>query len=362
MKKIAILTTTIYPDLWGGELYMLNLAKEFAKKYDVTVLCISFHEGVRDCEIDGVKIKYLPKWNIWNKYFPSLVAMTQELKKINPDIIYSSSPGILDFWLVFLNLFFRKKLAMTYHGSFSSEVWYTRWFMKLYFAIVFRFYSTIIVTTQKYYQLLKKAGVKGVFHVPCGVEEEKIAFDPNSFQKNNKLLFVAMLTSKHLHKRLPILLEAMKELPEFELDILGEGDMRATYEAQAVQLGLKNVVFHGAKQGEELLNFYKNASIFILPSNSEQEGFWIVLLEALGNGTKIIVGERCGGAFLINEEPSFGSTYDGEVSSLVATVKKVAAMEVLDYQKTKTLISSYFWDNIAARILEKIESLWTSKK
>lgn len=43
---------------------MLNLAKEFAKKYDVTVLCISFHEGVRDCEIDGVKIKYLPKWNI----------------------------------------------------------------------------------------------------------------------------------------------------------------------------------------------------------------------------------------------------------------------------------------------------------
>lgn len=357
MKKMVIVTTTIYPDLWWGELYMLNLAKEFAKIYDVTVLCISLHKGVKDCIIEWVKINYLPKCFFLGKIFPSIIALFCKIKKINPDIIYSSSPGIEDFWLVVMNnLFFKKKLAMTYHGSFSSEKIYINLFMKAYYRWVIPFYDVIIVTTQKYLMFLEKLWIKNLHYVPCWVEKEKISFDRNWFNiKNNKLLFVAMLTSMHQHKRLSVLLEAMKELPEFQLDIVWDGDMKDFYQKQAKDLSLKNVNFCWIKSGEELVSLYKNSSIFILPSNSVQEGFWIVLLEALWNGTKIIVWEKCGGAFLIEEEQMFGSTYDGSVSSLVKTIKLVHQMEGLDFEKTKKKISSYFWESIAKKILDKLQ-------
>jgi len=51
----------------------------------------------------------------------------------------------------------------------------------------------------------------------------------------------------------------------------------------------------------------------------------------------------------------FGSTYDGSVSSLVKTIKLVHQMEGLDFEKTKKKISSYFWESIAKKILDKLQ-------
>jgi glycosyltransferase involved in cell wall biosynthesis len=85
------------------------------------------------------------------------------------------------------------------------------------------------------------------------------------------------------------LLQALQILPaDVWLLIVGDGDLRATYEQQAHQLGIADrTVFAGSIQHEETPPFFHCAHVTVLPS-SPPESFGLVLIESMACGTPVI--------------------------------------------------------------------------
>jgi glycosyltransferase involved in cell wall biosynthesis len=105
----------------------------------------------------------------------------------------------------------------------------------------------------------------------------------------------AVLTVAHMYprKNLGVLLRAYAHLREagvpFQAWVVGEGPCRKAWERLRDDLDLKDrVTFLGTIPRRDLVDRYRRAAIFCLPSR--QEGFGIVFLEAMACGKPIIAG------------------------------------------------------------------------
>ena len=353
--KIVIVTQTIYPDLWWWELYMFNLAKELIQQWhNVDVLCISELEWIRDQNIWGVSFFYLKKSIFMGKAFPSFFQIVKKMTKKEYDLIYTSGPAIPDFLIVLLNLFLRKKLIMTYHAMHDQTKWRLRWMTAMYLICVLPFYDSIIVTTKKYYDILKKRGIKNIHNIPCGVASDRLKLW--NFNKENKkeLLFVWVLDENHRYKNLKTLLDAMVLLEGYHLTVVGGGALKDKYQQYCLDNNINGVDFLWAITDEELSLCYKKANTFILPSNSSLEWFWIVLLEALGNWCKIITGELAWWSFLVRENPQFWFLYDGTEKDLVDKIRRLEDSHSLAQEDISQYLSQYNCSNITKKILDTL--------
>jgi len=89
-------------------------------------------------------------------------------------------------------------------------------------------------------------------------------------------------------RALPLLLQ---RFPDLIYHVVGDGDRRPMLEALAADLGIAMAVrFHGNVPDNALPLRYADASVFIMPSQSE--GFGFVFIEAMAQGTPAIGGNR----------------------------------------------------------------------
>ena len=123
-------------------------------------------------------------------------------------------------------------------------------------------------------------------------ENEEVALLAN----NNKFVFlnIASLESKKGHD---ILLKsfalAFGGNLFFQLQIGGSGDLETQLKKQVITLKLENqVTFLGQLNRTEIIETYRKANVFVLPSLYET--FGVVLIEALAMG-KPIIATKCGG-------------------------------------------------------------------
>ncbi len=86
-------------------------------------------------------------------------------------------------------------------------------------------------------------------------------------------------------KALDVALEALATVPDASLDVIGEGPMRATWQARATGLGL-NVTFHGWKSQAGCAALLAGATALLLPSIYECGG--AVVLEAMAAAVPVI--------------------------------------------------------------------------
>ena len=94
-------------------------------------------------------------------------------------------------------------------------------------------------------------------------------------QKKTRLLFIGRMV---IVKGLPLLLDAIRDMPEVSLTAVGDGAMLAQFQRQAMGL---DVCFAGFQQNVQ--PFYDAAEIFVMPSLG-LEGLPLVSIEAMGNG------------------------------------------------------------------------------
>ncbi|KQX98967.1 glycosyl transferase [Rhodanobacter sp. Root480] len=137
--------------------------------------------------------------------------------------------------------------------------------------------------------------------LPMGVDLRE-RFVPGAGEKctTDELLFVGRLVPK---KGLPYLLDAMSRVlarrPSVRLNIAGFGPEEASLRAQASRLGIESSVsFLGAMPQASLPQLYRRASVFVAPfirdESGNQEGLPVVLMEAIGCGCPVVVGEVAG--------------------------------------------------------------------
>lgn len=146
-------------------------------------------------------------------------------------------------------------------------------------------------------------------------------FRPATSSKKSYILSVARFSDKR--KNLRLLLHAYSELKRTldppPLYVIGDLPVIETQQ-EMERLGIHhNVHLLGARYGDELADYYRNAMFFVLPS--DEEGLGIVVLEAMASGLPVI-STRCGGPeTLIKEDKTGLLTPVGDVQALTHAMK-----------------------------------------
>ncbi|MES9901619.1 MAG: glycosyltransferase family 4 protein [Sedimenticola sp.] len=130
--------------------------------------------------------------------------------------------------------------------------------------------------------------------IPMGTDLGTLFTPPATPSDPDKLIFAGRLVKK---KGVDTLLKAfkqvLKEEPQMQLYIAGEGPERAALENQTKDLGIaKNTYFLGGITQKNLATLFKQAACAVFPftitDNGDQEGFGLVIVEAMGCECAII--------------------------------------------------------------------------
>ncbi|HUC90002.1 MAG TPA: glycosyltransferase [Patescibacteria group bacterium] len=197
--------------------------------------------------------------------------------------------------------------------------------------------------------------------IPNGVEEKFYSDTLRSLHKKTRLLFVGRL---ELQKNLPQLLRALKGVSEqFETTLVGEGSLEGDLKALVKELKLKNVKFVGRADGQKLLNYYKDADIFVLPS--ELEGMPLVLLEAMAMGLPIVATDVTGTRDVVEDDENGFLVPYGDTEKFRAALLKTGSDKKL-YEKlsrkSRIMADKYSWDKVALQFEKLYEKILETPK
>lgn len=115
---------------------------------------------------------------------------------------------------------------------------------------------------------------------------------------NRVLMTVARLWAGDIYKGVDVTIRALPKIvcafPNVKYVVIGRGDDQPRLAQLAVDLGVADrVVFAGFVPDEALVNHYRLADVYVMPS---KEGFGIVYLEAMACGVPVIAGDDDGSA------------------------------------------------------------------
>jgi len=185
--------------------------------------------------------------------------------------------------------------------------------------------SLVVATSEQERQELVESGIapskiavrRNGIEVPQQLPALGAFRDFWKIQKETKLiLFLGRLVSK---KSPELMLEAFSRLRlrsngsrKLLLVMAGpdEGDgYRQRLEARAANMGLDgNVLFTGPLYGNDKWSAYRDADVFVLPS--QNENFGNTVAEAVACGTPVLVTDRCGIAPIVGQRAGLVVPYD----------------------------------------------------
>ncbi|MBC9986798.1 glycosyltransferase family 1 protein [Haloferax sp. AS1] len=318
---MKILQTPVrFPPYIGGvESYTHDMSKELVELgHDVTVLCAKAKEESAYREvIDGVEVERLDdigkvaQTNIMPQFPISVLQHAREADIIHTHI---PTPWTADFSALAAKLT-GTPLVVTYHNDIVGND-LLDYVASVYNHTALRFTlataDKILITQPDYLESsdhlhryaekveVNSNGVDVDTFRPIDVVDEDVERLGFSNESPN-LFFLSVLDDVHEYKGLDVLLEAMSLLVERDgttprLVVGGGGELKPEYESLASELGVsEHVHFTGYIPDDDLVTAYNIADLFVLPSlSSDQEGFGLVVLEALACGTPVVTTEVVG--------------------------------------------------------------------
>ena len=229
--------------------------------------------------------------------------------------------------------------------------------------------SAVTVVSHNMADMLSKIGVKKskIQVIPMGVDLRSRFFPQDIRRDSGALLFVGRLVEKkgliYLIEALPLIL---RRHPQAFLRIVGDGQEKETIKKRIVELDLnEHVEFLGAIHNDALPAIYRLSSVVVFPSiiakDSDQEGFGLVLVEALG----------CECATVVTDLPAMQDIICHNQSALVVPQKNAAQLaekiiHLLDDEKLRRtlgkqgrqyVIKRFDWEIITSHYTSLINQL-----
>ena len=299
-RTILVVAPYFPPDTGGLERYAYEVSRRLAinrAAWHVVVLTTTpGRSDVRE-ERDGMtihRIAYHVRWSRTPIGFDWFIKVRRLLREVAPTIVHVHTPvpGLGD--LVALLLPKQVPLVVTYHtGSMRKGMWYTDPAIWLYERValpVLLHRAQRIVCVSAFVERYLAQYREKCTVIPPAVDAMFLNGNTEPSAQPN-LLFVANLDVAVQHKGLATLIAALPHVlahvPKTRLTVVGDGDMRAAYEAQVAELGCSPAVtFAGNLAGEDLVRAYQTATVLVHPT--ENESFGMVIAEAMAAGLPVV--------------------------------------------------------------------------
>ncbi|MDO8568069.1 MAG: glycosyltransferase family 4 protein, partial [Dehalococcoidales bacterium] len=170
------------------------------------------------------------------------------------------------------------------------------------------------------------------------------------------ILFVGRLEKR---KGLDYLLDAYRQVkqvaPESRLIVAGPGTrLHRRYEKQIRRDGIKDVVFTGHVDYNDLPRYYKSADIFCSPAVG-RESFGIVLLEAMAVGRPIVASNIDGYASVMTDGAEGILTPPRDTQKLAGAILSLMKNETLRREmgaRGRLKALEYDWESVTQRVLD----------
>lgn len=203
------------------------------------------------------------------------------------------------------------------------------------------------------YNFYKKKEVKIITN---GVDTEY--FTPKVTKAEEiRILFVSRLIErKGLQFIIPKLNEIQREVEQaVKLTIVGDGPYREELVRLSKEYNVEKMIsFEGQKDKKDILQYYQNADVFILPS--KKEGMPNVVLEAMACGLPIVM-TPCEGSMEIVHENGIISDIEHFEQAVIRLCKDESLGKIMG-KNSRTLAEKEFsWNTIIDKYLNELENI-----
>ena len=367
--KIAIVYDVIFPySIGGGEKINWELARRLAARgHDVSLVSSKMWEGESVLKRDGVHYVGICPWlttlnNLGNRSVlqPFLFAASAFtfLRKNKFDVVACNAFPYLSCVTAKLAGWLNPApLVITWYEARGWSAW------RFYAGAFYGFFAAILewltarlsphhntISNYTAARMTKKLGIPGrnIAVIPCGVDLADVQ-PMGPVAKEKTILYAGRVVR---HKRVDLLIDAFArlaaEFPEYQVKIIGPGAEKAGLQEKVRVIGLgERIEFLDTLVGEPLYREFQKASLFVLPS--DQEGFGMVLIEAMAAETPVIakIAEHSAASTVIRHEGNgllFTTTEE-----LAGAIRRVLG----DGELRQTLVAGgkktaklYDWDSV----------------
>lgn len=372
MLKIIQTPVRFYPFIGGVEKYVYYISKELVKYDDceVKVICANEPDTIEHEVYNGISIQrlgYMGKIANTNV----TLSLPKKLYDEDFDIIHTHVPTPWSSdWSNIISRIKNKPLVVTYHNDIIGNGianFIAKFYNSTTLKLLLNKADRIIITQDDYINSPHLQNYKDkVVTIANGVDTD--LFKPiQKPRENNQIFFLSVLDRFHKYKGLDYLLESLvgvkESIPDVKLIVGGKGELLDFYKSKVDELGLKdNIEFKGFLSDEEVISYYQESELFVLPSiSSLQEGFGIVVLEALSCQTPVIsttivgvsddVSERDCGIII---EPKNTKALEESIVKILSDKELIKEMGIRGRELVK---EKYEWKKISQSIHELYEEL-----
>jgi glycosyltransferase involved in cell wall biosynthesis len=218
------------------------------------------------------------------------------------------------------------KTIYTMHGPFETENYScltnpARFLPRFLSKHSLRFASQVVCVSETVGDLAAKVlPAHKIKVIPNWVEPPRQFRREFSLAARPRLLFVGRLED---YKGVQFILEAMRQIPELTLVVVGEGAYRPRLEAMA-----RNLDVHFAGFQQDVSRFYEECTLFVNPSLGP-EGLPLVSLEAMAYGLPCVFSDLPVHCEISNNGQAAALFRKGDCVSLVRQLRLLLADEAL---------------------------------
>ncbi|MDM7275345.1 MAG: glycosyltransferase family 4 protein [Thermoprotei archaeon] len=296
--RIVFVTDSYKPKIGGIENLVYEIATTLSRSHEVIVVTSFKKGGSRDFyvyESDGAFRVVRVKSEILNYNGVTLnpktwMALYKVIKKLDPDVVHGqglySTLSIAGTVLSYR--FLGKPSLLTAHSFIGRD---TPMFIVGGFKVSAKKVGLVTAVSRALAEeIVKRLGVSRVaVTYNCLRSEEWLRRGSEALELEGDPIIVSVI--RLTYRKNPLTLvkvaEALsRELPKAKLYIAGDGPLRKPLERRVKARGLRNIVFLGALNRDNVKRLLWASDVFVLPSRTE--AFGMSALEAMAAGVPVV--------------------------------------------------------------------------
>jgi glycosyltransferase involved in cell wall biosynthesis len=318
--KIVQTNKAYYPKVGGIETTITNLSEGLVTDFEASVQVLTCNNQRSSKKVmknlNGVHIIYLPTFGFVAS-LPISVAYMKSLSQLDGDILHVHEP----FPWADLSYIFSSKIRKNFSYlvvSWHSDIVRQKWALSFYRPYIHKFLrlaDKILVSNNN---LIEYSDYLPAYKSKCEVIPlgAKLDWVTNSRDRSDRVkkiksdyglplvLFVGRLV---YYKGIQYLIDAINQVPDVALVIIGSGPLKKELLNQIQNLNLETRIHILPEVDEETLHsYYEACEMLVLPSVEKSETYGIVQIEAMACGKPVICTELKTGTTFINQDGTTG--------------------------------------------------------